>query len=297
MIIREIKELIFYHLKYERHFAEHDYYNVYKKAIRDLQSVRFSSIKKKRILDLGCGQRYPFALLCAASGAIVTAVDINYVKPDALPLAFFQTIKHNGFKRGFKSLMRRLFFDSLYYKTLEISYGKSLNQYVSQISFVIADPLAKSYPLPSDSFDLIISNAVIEHVENVSRFAQEIYRLLSNRGYFYGIIHNFYSLSGGHNLEWAYPDDCPSNKVPPWDHLRENRYPSSVLLNRLLPEEYQNEFAEHLEILLFEGRDINHEPKGHEGEQFLTSQLEAELDAYQRELLLTRSWCIICQKK
>jgi hypothetical protein len=36
--------------------------------------------------------------------------------------------------------------------------------------------------------------------------------------------------------------------------------------------------------------------RGFEGERFLTKEISGELSAYPRELLLTRSWCIICQK-
>ena len=296
MILREINEIFTYHYKYGQRFGEHDCYNVFGKAIKDLESVGFDMLEGKKILDLGCGQRFPFALQCAAAGANVSALDLNYIKPDPLLFAFIRTVKYNGLKRACKSLLRKLFFDGRYYEALERAAGKPLRDYSSQISFIVADPHAESYPFPSQSFDLIASNAVVEHVQDVSRFACEIYRLL-RKGYFYGIIHNFYSLSGGHNLEWAFPDERPSEKVPPWDHLRENRFPSWAPLNHLTPEEYQKAFSEHLDILLFEGRDINHNSGGLEGEQFLTPELSIELDAYPRELLLTRSYCIICKKK
>ena len=296
MIFREIQELLYYHSKHGKHFAEHDCRNVFEKTIKDLNFLGLGSLKGKEVLDLGCGQRFPFALQCVGAGANVTALDLDYAKPDILPLAFLQTVKYNGLKRACKSLLRKLLFDGTYYDSLERVTGKPLRDCRSRINFIVADPHAESYPLPSNSFDLIASNAVIEHVNNVSRFAAEICRLLRMGGYFYGIIHNFYSLSGGHNLEWAFPDEQPSQKIPPWDHLRKNRFPSWAPLNRLLPEEYEKAFSEHLEILLFEGRDINHDPGGLEGERFLTSKVAAELTAYPWELLLNRSRCIICRK-
>ncbi len=297
MIIRELHEIINYHSQWGERFAKHDCHNVFEKEVRDLNAVGFRTLPREKVLDLGCGQRFPFALQCAAAGAQVTALDLDYVKPDALPLSFFRTIKHNGMKRACKSILRRLLFDSPYYKALDASAGLPLRNYCSKIDFVVADPQSDSYPLPSGQFDLISTNAVVEHVDNITKFADEIHRLLRRGGYFYGIIHNFYSLSGGHNLEWAFPDEQPSQKVPPWDHLRENKYPSWAPLNRLLPEEYQKAFSKRLDVLLFERRDINHDPGGFEGEQFLTLEVSAELASYPRELLLTRSWCIICQKR
>nr|MBC8360111.1 class I SAM-dependent methyltransferase [Candidatus Desulfatibia profunda] len=294
-LFRELSELVNYHQKHGKDFAAHDRFNVFEKAVKKLDAWGFPCLNKKTVLDLGCGQRFPFALQCAASGAQVTAIDLNYVKPSAFLLSFFKMFKHNGVKRACKSILRRLFFDGAYYKALEASAGLPLRKFIPEIDFVVADPESGSYPLPSGQYDLISTNAVIEHVDNVSNFADEIYRLLRG-GYFYGIIHNFYSLSGGHNLEWAFPDEQPSQKVPPWDHLRANKYPSWVPLNRLLPEEYLKAFSKHLDVLLFEGRDINHDPGGFEGEQFLTPEIESELKEYPRDLLLTRGWCIICRK-
>ena len=70
---------------------------------------------------------------------------------------------------------------------------------------------------------------------------------------------------------------------------------ADAYLNRLLPSDYYRAFAERLEVLLFEGTDINH-VRGLEGEELLTSEVSAELAAYPGELLLRRLWCIICKK-
>ena len=110
------------------------------------------------------------------------------------------------------------------------------------------------------------------------------------------MIHNYYSISGGHNLEWAYPDTHPAPGVVPWDHLRSDQFPSHIYLNKLKPEDYKAAAAASLEVLLFESRDINHDAEGQEGEKFLTPEVRAELLQYPRELLLSRSYCIICKK-
>lgn len=295
-MLREIRELVSYHKNYGRRFAEHDCKNVFEKFRKDIISFGLKTLEGKRILDLGCGQRFPFSLQCASEGAAVTALDLDYVLPDFLLVAFYRTTKHNGLKRACKSFVRRLLFDSRYYKYLEKAAAKPLRDYEANINFVTSDPANSNYPLPAASFDLIVSNAVIEHVEDVSQFASEICRLLRKGGVFHGIIHNYYSLSGGHNLKWAFPDENPAKNVPPRDHLRENRFPSWAPLNRLRPEEYQKLFSKHLEVMLFLGRDINHDPGGSEGEKYLTPELSMELRNYSRELLLTRAWCIICKK-
>jgi SAM-dependent methyltransferase len=160
----------------------------------------------------------------------------------------------------------------------------------------VADPQAASYPISSDEYDLIVSNAVLEHVYDVEKYFREVSRVLKKGGLSYGLVHNYYSISGGHNLEWAYPDTKPSTGVQPWDHLRGNQFPTHTYLNKLRPEEYKAAAAASLEVLLFESRDINHNTGGQEGEKFLTAEVQAELSEYPRELLLARSFCIICRK-
>jgi SAM-dependent methyltransferase len=295
-LIQEIKTIYNYHQRSTRHFAIHDYNSVYRKALEDLSVFGLESIKGKEILDLGCGARYPFSLLAASAGANVTALDIDYVKPAALPVLFLKVLKANGVKRAAKSSLRKLLFDKIYLKQLEASAGMDLSPFLPKINFILGDPAASHYPLPSDTYDLITSNAVLEHVEDVKKYFEEVKRLLKKGGLCYGFIHNYYSISGGHNLACAFPDTNPSSTVLPWDHLRSNEFPTHIYLNKLKPEDYRSFAAANLEVLLFEGRDINHNPGGLEGEKFLTPEVQAQLSQYPRDLLLTRSYCIICRK-
>jgi len=296
-MIRTIRDLFTYHLRSTREFAAHDVENVYRKAMRDLSAAGVQSLHGKRVLDLGCGQRFPFSLMAVASGAQVVALDMSYVKPEVLPAYFLHALSANGLNRAARSAVRRLFFDRKYYGQLETSFGAPLLKGARSIDFILADPQASKYPLTDCSFDLIASNAVLEHVQDVGMFFSEIRRLLKTGGVFYGIIHNYFSLSGGHNLLWAYPDQSPTTDVPPWDHLRKNRFPSHVYLNRLLPEEFRKIAASHLQVLTFEGRNLVHDRCGAEGERYLTPEIQSELSRYDRETLLTRSYCIICKKE
>ena len=296
-LLEEIKTIYQYHQRSTRDIAIHDYHNVYRKAIGDLKAFGLGPVKDKKILDLGCGARFPFSLLAASEGAKVTALDISYVKPHIPPIFFFKVLKANGLKRAAKSTTRKWLFDSLYRKQLEESSGRKLSHVEAEIDFVLADPAAANYPLPSDTYDLVASNAVLEHVDDVRKYFAEVHRMLKPGGLSFGLIHNYYSISGGHNLECAYPDTNPSPRVAPWDHLRENQYPTHVYLNQFKPEDYRSAAAASLEILLFEGRDINHNAGGLEGEAISNSRCESQLWRYPEDLLLTRSYCIICRKR
>jgi SAM-dependent methyltransferase len=223
-------------------------------------------------------------------------MDLDYARREILPLAFLRTVRANGVKRASKSALRRVLFDRRYYRALERSAGRPLLPSLSRVRFVLGDAAELQYPLPARSFDLIASNSVLEHVRELDRYVIEVSRLLAPGGFFHGIIHNYYSLSGGHNMEWAAPEERPSTRVPPWDHLRERRFPAFVHLNRLRPEDFRAAFVRSLEVLLFEPRDVNHDPGGSEGASFLTPELERELSEFPRELLLTRAWCVIARK-
>lgn len=296
-MLREFIESSKYHIRSTREFARHDFTNAFEKTLRDIAAFDVSMTEGTRVLDLGCGQRFPFALLASTRGASVTALDVNYTRADPWPLYFMNILRTNGIKRALRSSFRRFLFDGLYYRELEKLCGVQLETFIRRVQFVTADPYDPRYPLPDNSFDIIASNAVLEHVSDVGKYFREVGRLLNPGGIFYAIIHNFYSLSGGHNLEWAFPDRYPSKRVPPWDHLRGNQFPAHVFLNKLKPAEYERLASEALEILLFEVRDINHNKGGEEGARFLTPEIHNELEPYPRDLLLARSHCMICRKK
>jgi SAM-dependent methyltransferase len=278
----------------QRH-AEHDYRQVFKTVLQDLAPFGVSSLADLNVLDLGCGQRFPFSLLCAAEEAHVTALDVSWVEPGLSAKGIVRTLRTSGPKRALKSVTRQVIFDPKYYGRLSALSGASRKD-AHRIHFVWTDPDSSVYPLPSARFDLVVSIAVLEHVRDVHAVAREVARVLKPGGIFYAFIHNYYSLSGGHRLEWAYPDTHPSQDVPPWDHLRSRRYPPDYFLNELRPEEYREAIGEVLEIELFEGRGESHEPGVLEGERFLVGPAAVELAEYPRDLLLTRSWCVVAHK-
>jgi SAM-dependent methyltransferase len=293
--MKEVTSIYKHHFSFTERSAEHDHNNTFKKMLRDLQAVGYNGIKGQSILDLGCGTRYSLALQLVANGASVTALDVDYIITDWLPLAFYRIIKKGGFLRAVKAAVRRILFDERYYKTLEKVAGQSLLNFRDKITFVVTEA-EEPYPLPDESFDLIVAIAVLEHVTNVRLFASEVKRMLKPGGYFYAIIHNFYSLSGGHHPEWAFPDEHPSKIVPPWDHLRANRFPVSAYLNKLKPEQYLEIFGGQLQVIIFEGRDLNHDAGGLEGESLLTEEVYQELSKYPKDLLLNKAWCMLCFK-
>ena len=297
-MLNEINQLFKFHLGNQKNLARHDSDRVFKQTINDLEKNSFlnDDFSDLKILDLGCGQRFPFSIQSCLKGADVTSVDMDYVKPGNLFKSSLKIIKNNGLKRSVKTIFRKLILDKKYYNELVGLNQKQLVEESQKIKFMVFDPLSSKYPLKSSAFDLIVSNAVLEHVENIDMFSKEIKRLLKPKGFFYGIIHNYYSISGGHNLEWAYPDTNPSKKIPPWDHLLDNDYPTFVFLNKLKPEEYLKKFKLDFKICNFSGCDITHNTNKPEGLYYYNRLTDNRLKEYSKELLTTRSYKVILQK-
>ncbi|MEW5868621.1 MAG: class I SAM-dependent methyltransferase [Chloroflexota bacterium] len=240
-----------------------------------------------RILDLGCGQMARQVALFAADGARVTGVDVELPTYRLNPAILLRVLRHNGGERAIKSLARYIFFDPAYQRELRRRYPREAPYDQLDARLMSASQL----DFPGDHFDLVYSVWAFEHFEDVPAAVREVDRTLKTTGVAVIYIHLYPSLSGGHHLDWLSPDTSPSRRVPPWDHLRQQRYPANFYLNRLRLQDYRR---------IFEGNlDVIDEQTIEEGHALLTPALWEELSArgYTREDLLTRSVRLICRKK
>jgi SAM-dependent methyltransferase len=242
---------------------------------------------KTKILEIGCGQRASQTILFQAEGAQAIGIDREVPTYHLSVKRFCRIMKINGWERALKSLFRHFFFDHQFFKELSRQFGKNLPPDAVNVCLLNAAQLS----FPDDAFDFIFSSLVFEHIEDVPAAVAEVNRVLRPEGMAWINIHLFPSLSGGHHKDWTDPRKWPSPKVPPWDHLRENRYPADHSLNKLRLRDYRRIFAESLEVL--------EESLVFEGEQILTPQLETELAqrGYPRDDLLVREVAFRCRKR
>lgn len=260
-----------------REFALHDYHQVFCEAKRVLEQYISKEMQHVRILEVGCGQRFATILLFHSLGAHAIGIDTDLVDPHFSVKGLLSVWKKNGFERFVKTLFRHILFDKAYYRTLEKEFGRPLKMENVDIRAMNACSLE----FPDNYFDYVYSNAVFEHINNIEKACSEIARVLNADGIAHIGVHLFASLSGGHNLEWAYPDEKPSTSVPPWDHLRENLFPAHAFLNRLREKDYLSVFNKFFSI-------IDKKSK-YEGEQFLTEEILKEIPEFSRDELLKRS--------
>jgi SAM-dependent methyltransferase len=184
-----------------------------------------------------------------------------------------------GFARDF--LYAILLKNKTYYNTL----GKLGNFSSTTKDIDIREMNAENLLFPDETFDIAVSIATFEHISNVPQAVSELSRVMKKGGVAYILIHLFTSLSGGHHFDWANP-----SKVLPWDHLRQNKYPVPVYLNKLREHEYLHLFGENFNIL--EVIDIS----VGEGKDLLTPEIRDELAHYSEEELLKRGITIVARK-
>jgi SAM-dependent methyltransferase len=240
-----------------------------------------------RILEIGCGQRAAQTILFTADGVRITGIDVEVPTFTVSLKTFARVVRLNGLERAAKSVARHLFFDSPFFAQLARQYGQPLPLDRADVRLMDAASLA----FPDDTFDFVFSTLVFEHIADVPAAVAELNRVLKPEGLAWINIHLYPSLSGGHHKDWTNPQAERPPRVPPWDHLMENRFPVAGFLNRLRLEDYRRIFGARLTIL--------EESLLGEGEDLLTPALEQDLGqkGYDREDLLTREAALLCRKR
>ena len=250
----------------------------------EVLSPHVGEVKGKRILDVGCGRLYPFTLLLHSLGNAVTGIDRVYTRVNTPPLKrYWKTLRRNGLENFIGNLIYKLLLkDRTYYQTLRNLCDFPLNH----LNIDVRQMDTKQITFQDQTFDIVVSINVFEHLSDVSQALSELQRVLKRGGLVYSCIHLFTSPSGGHHFNWQ-----NAHKVPPWDHLRQRRLPLTVYLNGLREHQYLSLFRERFEIL--QALDIDKE----EGKPLLTPQIRSELKDYSEEELLKHGITIVARKR
>lgn len=257
-------------------------YNTFS-VLRNTLKPYMGGLKRKLILDIGCGRRYPYTLLLHSLGNTVVGIDTNYIGyDDFLVMRYWKELTQNGFE----SFGRVLLYDllrqkSTYYRTLEKLRGFPLDYRGLIFKRMNAEDMA----FPAETFNLAVSILCFEHIANVPQAISEVHRVLMDGGFAYIKIHLFSSRSGAHHV------GKQLDRVPPWDHLRQNTHPVPVYLNKLRKGEWLRLFSKRFEILKVLSR------VDRKGENLLTSEILAELSDYSLDELLTSAITIVARKR
>jgi SAM-dependent methyltransferase len=274
---------LFRHYRKNRQFARR-HYEIFCRVREAFEQHGHVPVENADILEIGCGQRFPLTLLFHSLGARCVGIDYDYVDPRPRWHSFHAMMKRNGAERAVKTLIRSALFDRAYQQSLEHHLGRTLR--LSGISLRVMD--ATSLHFPDGQFDYACSSDVFEHIADVDAATREMARVLRLGGVAYVGINVFAGISGGHHFEWAEPDRSPSRRVPPWDHLRQNLFPSQAYLNKLRESDYVAIFSRHFEVV-----DVQ---SVYQGQAQLTAEIQQVLSAYSRHELLQGGLTAILRK-
>lgn len=277
--------LVRYSSAHNRDFAR-EHHAFFAKMLESLR-ILGKDPRGLRVLDVGCGKSYWLTLLLHSYGAQVTGVDTEFVRAGFAPGKYWEILRCNGVDRALRTLAWDLMYARPYYRELARSCPFALRFGGLDTRFAPDGRM----DFPEHSFDLAVSHEVFEHIRDVDKAARELSRLLKPGGLTYLYVHNFASLSGGHHIAWKYPDTEPSRVVPPWDHLREKRFPDiPSWLNAMREAEYREIFARYFTI-------VQWIPSAREGAQLLSPEIRRELSAYSEDELLTKGFTIVARPR
>jgi SAM-dependent methyltransferase len=271
------------HYRHNRDFAIR-HYRIFQDVVAAFRRYGQNPLEGSRMLEIGCGQRFPLTLLFASTGGRAVGIDLDYVEARPSLRTLISAWRRNGPERAVKTLLRATLFDRSYYRALATELGRPL-----RFDSLELQPMdARRLTFPDASFDYVCSSDVFEHIDDVAKASLEMARVLKPGGVAYVGLNVFAGISGGHHFEWAEPDTHPSKTVPAWDHLRKNMFPSQAYLNRLRERDY-------LAILSRDFEVVQVEPL-YQGESQLTEEILGELPDYTREELLRGGLTVILRK-
>ncbi len=217
----------------------------------------------------------------------MTGIDAEVTDPQVHLRKYLHIARRNGIERA----LRTWFWDYRYARPYYLALARNVPFALRFDGIDLRAMDATALDFPDNTFDLVVSHEVFEHLPDVPGTLESLARVLKPGGRTYIYIHNYTSLSGGHHIAWKYPDTEPSAIVPPWDHLRENRHsdiPSWI--NRLRECEYRGMFESLFDIL-------DWIPLKEEGRALLTPPLREELAQFSEQELLTKGFVIVAKPK
>lgn len=285
-MFQEFMRLYKYHQNHSKETAS-EQVGFFKKFIGRLEKNSDKKVEELKVLDIGCGKTYPFSFMFSLAGADVTGLDTQYVGVGFLK--YFKMMVHNGFKVALKTFVRDLLFVSQERKQIISSGGFFRNK--KKIDFIQAS--AEKIPFPDKAFDIVFSFCAFEHIPDIDKAISECARVLKKDGLIYITYHLFTSISGGHDIQWFYPDDRTSGRSRPWNHLYGDNAQSHYMdygLNGNRLADYRRIFGNRVDVIeeIFDKL---------EGDNLLTEQVKNDLKEYSEEELTTSFVTVIARKK
>lgn len=203
-----------------------------------IESLLGSKVQNKNILEVGPGQKMPHLYYFARKNSYV-GIDLDQPIQDISVKGTIDMWRSNGLTRVVKTLGRRLLgidrsFKSELFKQLNIE--KKPASRLLQMD-------ATDLQFDNNTFDIVFSISVFEHIPDPKDVAREIARVLKPGGVSYIVTHPYTSDSGIHDPRVFGEHEG----IPYWSHLRPeyvNLVSRNCYLNEIPLEQYVNMFNE-----------------------------------------------------
>lgn len=239
-------------------------------------------LKDKKVLILGSGQT-PREVLAFGALNQVTAIDLDVIPQGLNPWPYVQLFRQNGPERAAKTIGRKLLgIDRRFIRALTRALGTE-----AKPRAVYRQMDAARMSLPDESFALVYSFSVFEHLPEPEKVLREALRVLRPGGLLCVSVHLYTSEGGAHDLRIFSGD---REMIPWWAQLRPD------VKHTITESCYMNEWRLEPWRQLFEsccpGVTLTTQP--HDGElgkrlqaELKTLRAAGELAAYSDEELLS----------
>ncbi len=227
-------------------------------------------LRGRRVLDFGCGKYFPYSLLLADRGVDVIGVDVDRLNTDRDPPDAIHAW-----------LIR--------YLEQEIGHRLPLE------TVKLAGYDGRTLPFYDDTFDMMFSHSVFEHLADVTHVVREMHRVLKPGGYARHMVHLWPSLTGFHPFRKPFYYQRPLVLPPderPWAHLYDEHAEAMSDLNRWREADFRRAFEAVFEV-------VDRQPPPPLGAEYLTPELERKLAGlgFDRNELLTEGVFYILRKR
>lgn len=238
------------------------------------------------VLDIGPGQQLRYAF-CWSGENRVTGLDTDVIVYKPSLKDYIRMFRTNSLLRVMKTLFRKFMgYDNKFIAMLEQELGKRVGE-----PYKLVTGYAENSDLPKESFDIIYSYSVFEHIQNPEKAIEEIKTLLKPGGVVYISLHLYTSHSGIHDAK-IFSSWEP--KPPYWAHLREN-YKHVVTANCYL-NEYKLKDWEKLFAKVLPNSELIYETQSELADELKKIKSGGELKEYSDQELLTLNLVCVWKK-
>lgn len=193
------------------------------------------------ILDVGPGQ-FPYQMIYFAQHNRVVGIDLDVVVQSFNPGDYLRMLRCNGVRRTVKTLGRKLV-------GIDRRYASEMMRQLDMKSFpklVIHQMDACKMTFSNDSFDLVHSRTVFQHLPDPAAGLAQLARVLKPGGIACVGLHLYSSETG--SLDYRSSPGHP-HQLPYWSHLQPalaSTVQSPVFLNKLRLQEWKSVFEKYM---------------------------------------------------